>query len=356
MNRLTAIAGGSTLVYAVLAIVMGVLPGIELSQVPATPGAQPLTPTQARGREVYISEGCAYCHTQQVRPLPGDSIFGRPSAAGDFAYQTPELLGSARTGPDLSNIGARQASDTWQYIHLYDPRAVVPQSIMPSFRWLFRTVAEAPAGVQPVPLPKDWAPSSGVVVPTAEAQELVAYLLSLRQPTLAQGAATPSGPAGAAAGPAQAAAGTAATPPAAVAAAAPPAAGAAAPGAAATAAGATAATAGAGFDAAQGARLFAANCAACHGAQGAGVPGVFPPLVKNPVVTASDPAEHVSVVLHGLQGRTIEGTAYAAQMPPFAATLSDAQIADIVDHERTTWGNHAPLVTAQDVAAIRAKK
>jgi cytochrome c oxidase cbb3-type subunit 2 len=84
-----------------------------------------------------VASGCSYCHTQQVRPLPQDAVFGRPSAPGDFTYQTPELLGSERTGPDLTNVGARQASTVWQYIHLYNPRAVVPQSIMPAFEWLF---------------------------------------------------------------------------------------------------------------------------------------------------------------------------------------------------------------------------
>ncbi len=110
------------------------------------------------------------------------------------------------------------------------------------------------------------------------------------------------------------------------------------------------------FDAAQGAQLFTANCAACHGPQGAGVAGVFPPLAGNAVVTASDPAEHIRVVLKGLQGRVINGVKYMAQMPSFAAQLSDAQIADIIDHERTSWGNHSRTVTATEVAAVRAKK
>ena len=140
MNKLVLIAGGSTLVYAGLALMMGVLPGMSLSQIPPGPGVQPLTGIEAEGRAVYVSNGCSYCHTQQVRPLAQDKVFGRPSAAGDFAYQTPELLGSERTGPDLTNIGARQPNAVWQYIHLYNPRAVVPQSIMPSFSWLFDVV------------------------------------------------------------------------------------------------------------------------------------------------------------------------------------------------------------------------
>jgi cytochrome c oxidase cbb3-type subunit 2 len=131
VNKLLLIAGGSTLVYAVLAIVMGVLPGIALTNTPAGSGVEPLTPLQAEGRDVYVANGCSYCHTQQVRPLAQDKTFGRPSAPGDFAYQTPELLGSQRTGPDLTNIGVRQPSVTWQYIHLYNPRAVVPQSSCP---------------------------------------------------------------------------------------------------------------------------------------------------------------------------------------------------------------------------------
>ena len=107
MNKLVLIAGGSTLVYAILALLMGVLPGIQLSGTPPGPGVMPLTALQAEGRDVYVANGCSYCHTQQVRPLPQDKIFGRPSAPGDFAYQTPELLGSQRTGPDLTNAGVR---------------------------------------------------------------------------------------------------------------------------------------------------------------------------------------------------------------------------------------------------------
>ena len=110
MNKLALIVGGSTLLYAGLAFLMGVLPGIELSRIPASAGVEPLTALEAQGREVYVANGCSYCHTQQVRPLAEDKVFGRPSAAGDFKYQTPELLGSERTGPDLTNIGVRQPS------------------------------------------------------------------------------------------------------------------------------------------------------------------------------------------------------------------------------------------------------
>ena len=104
-----------------------------------------------------------------------------------------------------------------------------------------------------------------------------------------------------------------------------------------------------GFDYAKtGPALYAQNCAACHGAAGAGVPGAFPPLARDPVVSANDPQRHIAIVLHGLHGAKIAGTAYASQMPPFAQ-LSDDEIAAIVDHERTSWGNNAPLATPADV-------
>lgn len=337
MNKLILIAGGSTLVYAVLAMLMGVLPGIALSGTPPGPGVEPLTALEAEGREVYVASGCSYCHTQQVRPLAQDKVFGRPSARGDFAYQTPELLGSERTGPDLTNIGVRQPSAVWQYIHLYNPRAVVPESIMPAFDWLFENVDRAPEGVTPIALPKAYAPASGVVVPTHEAQALLAYLLSLKQPAL-PGDATENGSAvremaksGAhvAADADHASSAPAATP--------------------------AAPSTDHGYDAAKGQTLFAANCAACHQATGQGLPGAFPPLKGNAVVNDADATTHIHVVLHGLQGANVAGVVYTSPMPPFAGTLDDEDIANIINYERSAWGNHGAPVTARQVAAERAK-
>src|SRR6185312_4241949 len=79
MRKLWAIAGGSTLVYLVLALMMGVFPGLELSRTAPGTGVKPLTPLEADGRSVYAANGCGYCHTQQVRPLREDEVFGRPS-------------------------------------------------------------------------------------------------------------------------------------------------------------------------------------------------------------------------------------------------------------------------------------
>ena len=328
MNKLLAIAGGSTLVYAALSMLMGVLPGIALSTIPAGPGVEPLTPLQAEGREVYVANGCSYCHTQQVRPLSQDRIFGRPSAPGDFAYQTPELLGSERTGPDLTNIGVRQPSAVWQYIHLYNPRAVVAESVMPAFDWLFDVVAQAPSGVTAVPVPPPYAPARGVVIPSHKAEALLAYLQSLKQPKLPNTQGQAIGMATAVA----------------------PAAGGATP----AAPGATQGTAG--EHAAQGATLFVSNCAACHQASGEGLAGAFPPLKGNLAVNDADPTQHILVVLHGLSGATVGGVAYGSAMPPFASVLGDADIAAIINHERSSWGNHGAPVSEAQVAAERAKK
>jgi cytochrome c oxidase cbb3-type subunit II len=67
------------------------------------------------------------------------------------------------------------------------------------------------------------------------------------------------------------------------------------------------------------------------------------------VVNGADAQTHIHIVLHGLSNKSIGGTAYSAQMPSFAAQLSDAQIAAVIDHERTSWGNHGPLVTPNQV-------
>ncbi len=325
MNKLVAIAGGSTLVYAGLALLMGVLPGIDLSRTPPGPGVEPLTALQVEGRNVYVANGCSYCHTQQVRPLLQDKIFGRPSAPGDFAYQTPELLGSQRTGPDLTNVGVRQPSAVWQYIHLYNPRAVIPESIMPAFDWMFKVVDRAPTGATPVPVPKAFAPAQGVVIPDQQAQALVAYLLSLKQPALPGTDANVSAPP-VAAGAQISSTGTGG-----------------------------AAAAASDYDAAKGKALFTAHCAACHQASGEGLPGAFPPLKGNAVVNDADPKTHIRVVLYGLQGSAVGGVVYSSPMPAFGNTLSDNDIVNIINYERSSWGNHGKPVTAAQVAAERAR-
>lgn len=108
--------------------------------------------------------------------------------------------------------------------------------------------------------------------------------------------------------------------------------------------------------AALGAAVYDNHCVSCHQATGAGLPGIFPPLAGNPAVTDTNPAPHIEAVLNGLQGKTISGVHYAAAMPPWADQLSDAQIAAVINHERSSWGNDAPKVTAQDVLKLRVAR
>ena len=106
----------------------------------------------------------------------------RRSVAADYLYDAPVQLGTLRVGPDLANIGARQGNANVHLLHLYAPRAVVTNSTMPSFKFLFevRKIKNAPSA-DALNLPKDFAPADGYeVVPKAEAKQLVAYLLSLQ--------------------------------------------------------------------------------------------------------------------------------------------------------------------------------
>jgi mono/diheme cytochrome c family protein len=102
-----------------------------------------------------------------------------------------------------------------------------------------------------------------------------------------------------------------------------------------------------------GEQVYGNKCAACHQLAGQGLPGVFPPLKASAVVTAADPIEHIRTVLHGLSGKTIDGVPYASPMPPFADQLTDEEVAAVLNHERTSWGNQATPVKPEDVLAGR---
>jgi cbb3-type cytochrome c oxidase subunit I/cbb3-type cytochrome c oxidase subunit II len=98
------------------------------------------TPLELRGRQIYVREGCWYCHSQYVRPVTGESLrWGPVSQAGEYAYDFPHLFSTRRIGPDLTRVG-RKYADGWHIAHHWNPRHVVPDSIMPSFPWLFEPV------------------------------------------------------------------------------------------------------------------------------------------------------------------------------------------------------------------------
>lgn len=94
---------------------------------------QPVLNQAGRGRAIYVKEGCFYCHSQFVRPQDRD--FGSKVQAGDYVNETPNILGTSRTGPDLSNEGGK-LPDEWHIAHLKSPRDYTPGSIMPSFSYL----------------------------------------------------------------------------------------------------------------------------------------------------------------------------------------------------------------------------
>ena len=100
-------------------------------------GLEPLSPLELAGRGIYRREGCVGCHSQMVRPFRAETErYGAYSVAGEQVYEHNFLWGSKRTGPDLARVGGRY-SDDWHRAHLYNPRDVVPESIMPAYPWLF---------------------------------------------------------------------------------------------------------------------------------------------------------------------------------------------------------------------------
>ncbi len=288
------------------------------------PGAATFTADEEAGLHVFIDEGCVACHTQQVRNIDMDKVWGgRPGMAADYAWRTridtwratPSTLGTERTGPDLTEVGERQASDAWHYLHLFNPRSVVGKSIMPAFPWLFIETTDPLPNQRVVNVPANYRDGlRGTIVPTERGRQLVAYLLALKQAELPTGSETPGfiqyGPAktlgAVAAGSAPSVAGP------------------------------------------DGAALYATHCQACHQANGEGLKGAFPPLKGSPVVLAANASLMVNVVLQGYDARPEYGA-----MQAFGDRLTDPEIAAILTFERSSWGNKAPAVPTAFVAAER---
>jgi cytochrome c oxidase cbb3-type subunit 2 len=107
-------------------------------------GMRPYTPLELAGRNIYIREGCYGCHSQMVRALRDEvERYGHYSLAAESMYDHPFQWGSKRTGPDLARVGGRY-SDEWHVVHMKDPRALVPESVMPSYGFLARTPLRVP--------------------------------------------------------------------------------------------------------------------------------------------------------------------------------------------------------------------
>jgi cytochrome c oxidase cbb3-type subunit 2 len=183
MKRPFLLMLGAIVAWAGGWIALTMIPRVQLSAVRAPAALRPYSDLQQRGRAVYVANGCLYCHSQQPRAPdfgPDSSRgWGRASVPGDYYYDDPHLLGTSRTGPDLFNIGVRQPNSDWHLIHLYQPRAVSPGSVMPAYRFLFEEKVQAAPGDRVVPVPAPWVPPGKVVIATAEALALVEYLRGL---------------------------------------------------------------------------------------------------------------------------------------------------------------------------------
>src|SRR6266702_8131121 len=102
-------------------------------------GVRPYTPLELAGRNIYVREGCYLCHSQMIRALRDEvERYGHYSLAAESKYDHPFQWGSKRTGPDLARVGGKY-SDQWHQAHMADPRSVVPESIMPPYKFLFST-------------------------------------------------------------------------------------------------------------------------------------------------------------------------------------------------------------------------
>lgn len=183
MNNEVKLISGAMVMLALSTSALVVLPYLQVHEIEPTPGLKPYTSAQLRGRQVYIANGCVYCHSQQPRAKEFAPDFergwGRATVAGDYVYDKPHLLGTMRTGPDLMNIGVRQPSEDWHLGHLYQPRAYVPGSIMPAYPFLFELKPKADKEDRVIKLPPSATPLGQQVVARPEALDLVKYLLSL---------------------------------------------------------------------------------------------------------------------------------------------------------------------------------
>lgn len=325
-NNHKKLFGAATALFLILTLFVCIMPALNNQENNAPlPTAIPLSEDAVLGKASFIANGCVACHTQQVRIVDMDKVWGsRPSVAADYAdihrtdtwRNTATLMGTERTGPDLTNIGNRQPGKEWHLPHLFNPRILVKESIMPAYPWMFTIKPRAELGDVVVPVPKEFMRGQkGVVIAKAEALQLVAYLQALKQTKLPDGSPEPQ------------------------------------------------------FlyekklDAGKtkpgeepkldGALLYASNCQSCHQANGEGLKGAFPPLKGSKIVVDANPETLIDIILNGYSGRAGEG--YGV-MPAVAKmnNLNADQITAIINHERTSWGNSAEKISVDQVKKIIA--
>ncbi|QKQ24618.1 cytochrome-c oxidase, cbb3-type subunit II [Candidatus Ruthia endofausta] len=162
--------------------------GQALSDWKSGDGVRPLTALELAGRDIYQREGCYLCHSQMIRPFRDEKErYGHFSLAVESKYDHPFQWGSKRTGPDLARVGGKY-SDEWHILHLRHPQAVVPESVMPKYRFLEsalvdgETIATHMSGLSKVGVPytqADIAQAPVSVEGKNEMDAMVAYLQSL---------------------------------------------------------------------------------------------------------------------------------------------------------------------------------
>jgi len=133
-----AVVAGSLLILAAIVFVVILLPYVHTSQTTPSDIFRQRTAEEAAGREIYMANGCVYCHSQSIRTIDWGLGAERIAQAGDYVADYPILLGSERTGPDLSQDGGEHPDD-WHMAHFINPRYTRPLSIMPVWEWLGET-------------------------------------------------------------------------------------------------------------------------------------------------------------------------------------------------------------------------
>ncbi len=151
-------------------------------------GMKPRPALELEGRDVFIANGCVGCHSQMIRPFRAETErYGHYSVAGESVWDHPFLWGSKRTGPDLARVGGRY-SDDWHRAHLYNPRNVVPESIMPAYPFLVERHVDASLTAKKMQVLRelgvpytdaDIAGAEAAVKGKTEMDALVAYLQGL---------------------------------------------------------------------------------------------------------------------------------------------------------------------------------
>lgn len=318
-KRLYITAG---LLFALLTYLTVVMPAFQNQYAnKPLPGTKPLSGDAKAGKLLYIAEGCVGCHSQQVRNVEMDKMFGsRPGMAADYAnigrtsiwQNTATLMGTERTGPDLTDVGNRQASKDWNLMHLYQPRSVVKQSIMPSYKWLFEMKQNPSKNDVVVSMPAEYLNGqTGKLVAKKEALQLVAYILSLKQTPLPTGTV------------AQEFMYKKAT--------------------------ADIVSSKTGDKTVDGKALYENSCAACHQTNGEGLKGAFPPLKGSPVVIGENIELYVDIIMNGYDARADYGVMAAVGTN---MNFTEFDVAAIINYERNAWGNKGKEVTPEEVKKI----